>query len=87
MKKIILAVAVAAVAIMGVAASRLGWPRRYWNHGHACSHVRRGRVYWATFVRSASGIINETNRVNLDPAGAQNPWTNADVYLQFRPPN
>ena len=40
----------------------------------------------ATFVRSASGIINETNRVNLDPAGPQNPWTSADVYLQFRPP-
>ena len=36
-KKIILAVAVAAVAIMGVAASALAG-RRYWNHGHACGH-------------------------------------------------
>lgn len=36
-------------------------------------------------VCAASGIINETNRVNLDPAGPQNPWTSADVYLQFRP--
>ena len=36
----------------------------------------------ATFVRSASGIINETNRVC---AGSQNPWTSADVWLQFRP--
>ena len=38
----------------------------------------------ATFVRSASGIINETNRVNLDRR-PQNAWTSADVYLQFRP--
>lgn len=37
----------------------------------------------ATFVRSASGIVNETNRV-CDP-GPQNPWTDAPVYLQFRP--
>jgi hypothetical protein len=42
-------------------------------------------TYTATFVRSASGIINETNRTNSDPAGHQNPWTSADVYLQFRP--
>jgi hypothetical protein len=40
-------------------------------------------TYSATFVRSASGIINETNRLNS--AGAQNGWTSADVYLQFRP--
>ena len=40
-------------------------------------------TYTATFVRSASGIINETNRTNS--AGAQNNWTNADVWLQFRP--
>ncbi|HEY2208658.1 MAG TPA: hypothetical protein VGH26_05150 [Gaiellaceae bacterium] len=39
--------------------------------------------YSATFARSASGIINETNRVNS--AGAQNGWTSADVWLQFRP--
>ncbi len=40
-------------------------------------------TYTATFVRSASGIINETHRTNS--AGAQNNWTNADVWLQFRP--
>lgn len=40
-------------------------------------------TYSATFVRSASGIINETNRVNS--AGAQNGWSSLDVYLQFRP--
>jgi hypothetical protein len=39
--------------------------------------------YSATFVRSASGIINETNRVNS--AGPQNGWTSSDVWLQFRP--
>jgi hypothetical protein len=39
----------------------------------------------ATFVRSASGIVNETNRVC--PDGAQNPWASANVYLQFRPIN
>ena len=36
----------------------------------------------ATFVRSASGIINETNRTCT---GSQNPWTSAAVWLQFRP--
>ncbi len=36
----------------------------------------------AKFVRSASGIINETNRKCGPP---QNPWTSLDVYLQFRP--
>ena len=36
----------------------------------------------AKFVRSASGIVNETNR---ECTGAQNPWTSADVQLQFRP--
>lgn len=40
-------------------------------------------TYTARFTRSASGIINESSRVNS--AGAQNPWTSADVYLQFRP--
>jgi hypothetical protein len=39
----------------------------------------------ARFVRSASGIVNETNRVC--PNAAQNPWASADVYLQFRPIN
>ncbi len=38
----------------------------------------------AQFVRSASGIINETNRVNL-LGGSQNPWSTFDVWLQFRP--
>jgi len=36
----------------------------------------------ATFVRSASGIINETNRACQS---GQNPWTDANVWLQFRP--
>jgi hypothetical protein len=40
-------------------------------------------TYSATFQRSASGIINETNRVNS--GGAQNGWTSADVWIQFRP--
>jgi hypothetical protein len=40
-------------------------------------------TYSATFVRSASGIVNETNRVNS--AGPQNGWTSANVWLQFRP--
>ena len=35
-KKIILAVAVAAVATMGIAGSALAGPPS-WNHGHACS--------------------------------------------------
>lgn len=47
------------------------------------STVTWAGTYTAKFVRSASGIINETNRVNS--AGAQNNWTSADVYLQFRP--
>ena len=36
----------------------------------------------AKFVRSASGIVNETSR---ECAGDQNPWVDADVRLQFRP--
>ena len=39
--------------------------------------------YSATFNRSASGIVNETNRVNS--AGPQNGWTSSDVWIQFRP--
>jgi hypothetical protein len=35
----------------------------------------------AKFVRSASGIVNETNR---ECTGDQNPWVDADVRLQFR---
>jgi hypothetical protein len=36
----------------------------------------------AKFVRSASGIVNETSR---ECVGDQNPWIDADVKLQFRP--
>jgi hypothetical protein len=36
----------------------------------------------AKFVRSASGIVNETNR---ECQGDQNPWVDGDVRLQFRP--
>ena len=36
----------------------------------------------AKFVRSASGIVNETHR---ECEGDQNPWIDADVRLQFRP--
>lgn len=38
----------------------------------------------AKFVRSASGIVNETNR---ECTPDQNPWVDADVRLQFRPLN
>jgi hypothetical protein len=82
-KKIILAVAVAAVATVGVASSATA------GGGTGITATPAATKTWAnhsaTFVRSASGIITETNRVNLDPAGPQNPWTSADVYLQFRP--
>ena len=57
--------------------------RRYWNHGNTGSDEKFSGTYSAKFVRAASGIINETNRVNS--AGAQNGWTSADVWLQFRP--
>lgn len=54
--------------------------------GGGSSAVPAGTVEFdscsATFVRSNSGIINETDRV-CDPE--QNPWTDLDVYLQFRP--
>jgi hypothetical protein len=40
-------------------------------------------TYSAKFVRSASGIINETSRINT--AGPQNGWSSEDVWLQFRP--
>jgi len=36
----------------------------------------------AKFVRSASGIVNETGR---ECEGDQNPWIETDVRLQFRP--
>jgi hypothetical protein len=38
----------------------------------------------AKFVRAASGLINETNRIGLNGT-AQNPWSPFEVYLQFRP--
>jgi hypothetical protein len=38
----------------------------------------------AKFVRSASGIVNETNRIGLNGT-TQNPWSPYDVTLQFRP--
>lgn len=41
-----------------------------------------GGTCTAKFVRSSSGIVNETER---ECTGQQNPWTTADVYLQFRP--
>jgi hypothetical protein len=47
------------------------------------STVTWAGTYTAQFVRSASGIINETNRVNS--AGPQNGWSPYDVRLQFRP--
>ena len=60
--------------------------------GHQPRHHRNTRSneafadhFSATFVRSASGIINETNRVNL-AGGHQNEWSPFDVTLQFRPP-
>ena len=40
-------------------------------------------TYSAKFVRAASGIINETSRINS--AGPQNGWSSLDVWLQFRP--
>jgi hypothetical protein len=83
-KKIILAVAVSAVAIMGVAGSALAGGGTGITATPAATKTWAGH-YQATFVRSASGIINETNRVNLDAGGPQNDWTSADVYLQFRP--
>ena len=62
---------------------RLGG-RRYWNHGNTGSDEDSSQErISAKFVRAASGIINETNRVNA--GGAQNDWTSADVWLQFRP--
>jgi hypothetical protein len=41
-----------------------------------------GGMCTAKFVRSASGIVNETHRTC---EGDQNPWIDADVRLQFRP--
>ena len=68
MKKIILAVAVAAVAIMAVAGSASAGGGTGITATPAASKTWAG-TYTAKFVRSASGIINETNRVNSDSAG------------------
>jgi hypothetical protein len=81
-KKIILAVAVAAVATVGVASSATAGGGTGITATPAATKTWAG-TYTAKFVRSASGIINETNRTNS--AGPQNDWTNADVLLQFRP--
>ena len=59
MKKIILAVAVAAVAIMGVAGSALAGPATGISATPAATKTW-DNTFSATFVRSASGIINET---------------------------
>ena len=83
MRKFILAVAVAALAIVAVASSALAGGGTGITATPAATKTWAG--HQATFVRSASGIINETNRVNLDSAGPQNSWTSADVWLQFRP--
>jgi hypothetical protein len=76
------AFAVAAVAMVLAAGASAG-------NGTGITATPASTQTWAgtsaKFVRAASGIINETNRVNLDPTGAQNPWTSADVWLQFRP--
>ena len=83
MRKFILAVAVAAIATMAVVVSALAGGGTGITATPAATKTWAG--HQATFVRSASGIINETNRVNLDSAGPQNSWTSADVWLQFRP--
>jgi hypothetical protein len=82
LKKIILAAAVSALAIMAAAASASAAGGTGITATPAASKTFSG-AYSATFVRAASGIINETNRINT--AGAQNGWTDADVWLQFRP--
>ena len=83
LKKIILAVAVAALAIMAVASSAVAGGGTGITATPAATKPFSG-LFSATFVRAASGIINETNRVNTG-GGAQNDWTSADVWLQFRP--
>lgn len=50
----------------------------------AATKVFGGGGWSAQFVRSASGIINETNRVGLG-SNPQNGWSTLDVWLQFRP--
>jgi hypothetical protein len=82
LKKIILAVAVAALAIMAVASSALAGGGTGITATPAVTKSFSG-TFSATFVRAASGIINETNRVNT--GGDQNNWTSANVWLQFRP--
>jgi hypothetical protein len=82
LKKIILGLAVSALAIMAVASSASAGGGTGITATPAASKTFSG-TYSATFVRAASGIINETNRINT--GGAQNDWTKADVWLQFRP--
>ena len=81
MRRILAMVLAVALAVL-VAAPAMAAPATGITATHAAT-VTWEETYTAHFVRSASGIINETNRVNS--AGAQNPWTSADVWLQFRP--
>ena len=46
-----------------------------------------GGTYSAQFVRSASGIVNETNRVQTPPTVPGNGYGPFDVWIQFRPTN
>lgn len=78
----ILALLLAAALAIAVAAPAVAAPATGITATPAATVTWAG-TYTAKFVRSASGIINETNRVNS--AGPQNGWTSADVYLQFRP--
>jgi hypothetical protein len=81
MRRILALVLAAALAVL-VTAPALAAPATGITATPAATEPFDGGNCTATFVRSASGIINETNRVC---AGSQNPWTSADVWLQFRP--
>jgi hypothetical protein len=79
----VLGVATLAVVVSIAASSALAAPPGGVTATPASTKQFNGS-YSAKFVRSASGIINETSRINS--GGAQNPWTSFDVWLQFRPP-
>jgi hypothetical protein len=74
--------ALAVVAVSAVTGSALAAPPSGPTATPASTQTWAG-TYTAQFARSASGIINETNRVNS--AGAQNEWSSSNVWLQFRP--
>jgi hypothetical protein len=78
MRRFIFAAAVTAAATLALAAGAVAG-----NGNVPATQATFNDTYSATFVRSASGLVMETNRVNS--AGAQNGWTSADVWLQFRP--